>query len=64
MPGDDGVRSNDGECGSPIGPDATEPDPEEPISGGQLGPLHGTLPDTELVTKRQDLELKGRAAAE
>ena len=37
---------------------------QEPISRGELGPLHGTLKDTELVTKREDLKLKDPAAAE
>ena len=64
MPRDDGGRLDDEECGSPIAPDATEPDPEEPIRRGQVGSLHRTLEDTELVSKREDLELKGGAAAE
>jgi hypothetical protein len=46
------------------GPETTEPHPEEPINGGQLGSLYRTLKDTELMTKHEDLELKGRAAAE
>jgi hypothetical protein len=42
----------------------SEPCPEEPIRGGQLGSLYRPMEDAELVTKRQDLKLKGRAAAE
>jgi hypothetical protein len=64
MPRDDGGRLDDDECGSPNGPDAIEPDPEDPIRRGQVGSLHRTLEDTELVSKREDLELKGRTAAE
>jgi hypothetical protein len=62
MPRDDGGRLGDDEGGSPFGPGATKPPPEEPIRRGQLGSLHRTLEDTELVTQREHLELKGRAA--
>ena len=64
MPRDDGVRWTMMSADRQSGPDATEPDPEEPIRRGQVGALHRTLKDAELVTKRKDLELKGRAAAE
>jgi hypothetical protein len=40
------------------------PNPEKPIRRGELGPLHRTMEDAELVTKGEDLKLKGRAAAE
>jgi hypothetical protein len=38
----------------------SEPCPEEPIRGGQLGSLYRPMEDAELVTKSQDLKLKGR----
>jgi len=64
MPRDDSGWLEDDECRSPIGPDVTEPGPEEPIRPGQLGSLHRTLKHTNLMTKRENLELQGRAAAE
>jgi hypothetical protein len=64
MPRDDGLRLDDDERGSPLGPDATEPYPEESIEGGQPRSLHRALQDAELVTERQDLKLQGCAATE
>jgi hypothetical protein len=64
MPRDDSVWLDDDERGSPLGPDVTEPCPEEPIRGGQLRSLHRTLKDAQLVSERQEFELQRRAAAE
>jgi hypothetical protein len=64
MPGDDGVRLDDDEGGSPIWPEATEPCPENPIGCRQLRSLHGALQDSQPVTQSQNLKLQGRAAVE
>ena len=64
MPRDDGVRLDDDQRRSPVGPDATEPCPEESIGRGQPRSLHRALQDAHLVTQCEDLELQGRAAAE
>ena len=61
MPRNDGFRSDDDECRSPSGPDAGQPRPQEAIRRRQLGPLHGTLENTKLVTRRADLQLRGFA---
>ena len=64
MPRDDGVRLDDDQRRSPVGPDATEPRPEESIGHGQPRSLHRALQDAQLVTECQDLKLQGHAAAE
>ena len=64
MPRDDGGWLDDDERGSPLGPDVTEPRPEEPIRCGQLRSLHRALKDAHLMTERHDLELQRCAAAE
>jgi hypothetical protein len=48
----------DEDPGTPILPDRTEPCPEESIRGRELRPLHRALQNTDLMTKRDDLELK------
>ena len=64
MPRDDGIRLDDDQRRSPVGPDATEPCPEESIGRGQPRSLHRALQDAHLVTECQDLKLQGRATAE
>ena len=64
MPRDDSVRLDNDECRSPIRPDATQPCPQKPIRRGQRRPLHRAVENTELVTERDDLKLKGCTAAE
>ena len=49
---------HDEDPGTPILPDRTEPCPQESIRGRELRPLHRALQNTDLMTKRDDLELK------
>src|SRR6058998_2601707 len=64
MPRNDGFRSDDDECRSPSGPDAGQPRPQEAIRRRQLGRFTERWRTSSLVTKREDLQLKGCAAAE
>jgi hypothetical protein len=64
VPGDYSFRLDDDEGGAPIGPNPGQAGPERAISGGQLRPLHRALEYAKLVAQSEDLELKGRAAAE
>ena len=49
---------HDEDPGTPIFPDRAEPCPQESIRGRELRPLHRALKNTDLMTKRDDLELK------
>jgi hypothetical protein len=51
-------RFPDEDPGTPILPDRTEPCPQESIRRRELRPLHRALQNTDLMTKRDDLELK------
>ncbi len=46
---------------SPIGPNFTNPNPEESIGGYQFRPFDRTLQNTELVAQGQNLELESRS---
>ena len=58
VPAEHGGGLHDEDSGLPIPPDRTEPCPQESICGRKVGPLHRALKNTELMTKRDDLELK------
>lgn len=62
VPGNHGFRFDDDQRTSPIGPNFTNLNPEESISGYQFRPFDRTLQNAELVAKGQNLELKRRTA--
>src|ERR1700733_15256164 len=65
VPADNGLRFDDDQSGSPIGPDTGQPRPKHTVHHGQLRPLLGGAPEhTDLMPKRQDLHLEGGARAE
>ena len=43
MPLDDRCGLDDGQRGSPVDPELGEQDPEDPVTGPQLGPFDGLL---------------------
>ena len=64
MPGNHGFWLHDHQGRPPASPDPGQPRPEDAICCPQLrSPLGGPLKDADLVAQREDLELKGCAAA-
>jgi len=62
MPGNDGFRLDDGQCRTPIAPDAGQTDPKHAIRWGQLRAFsRGPLKDADLVAQSQILQLEGSA---
>src|SRR5215831_11940988 len=62
MPGNDGFRLDDGQCRTPIAPDAEQTDPKHAIRWGQLRAFsRGPLKDADLVAQSQILQLEGSA---
>ena len=47
---------HDDEAGAPVGPDAGQPDPEDPVPPRQMGSAHGPLEDQKLMAEREVLE--------
>ena len=64
MPADDRLRFHDDQDIGPAGPDAAESSPEEPVQGGECRSWAFPLEHGNLLTKGQDLEGGGAAAAE
>jgi hypothetical protein len=64
MPGEDGGGLHDDEAGAPVGPEAGQPDPEDPVPSRQMGSDHGSLEDEELMTEGEVLEGDGRRPKE
>ena len=56
-----GFHNGDGRL--PFAPNRRQPRPEQPIRSCQLRSLHRPLQNSELMTKGQNLKLKGRATA-
>ena len=46
---------DDGQRGSPVGPEPGEPDPEDPVAGPPLGAFDGVLVDGNLLPQCKDL---------
>ena len=55
MPLDDRFGLDDGQGGSPVGPESGEPDPEDPVAGPQLGAFDGVLVDGNLLPQGEVL---------
>lgn len=55
VPFDDGFGLDDGQGGSPVGPEPGEPDPEDPVAGPRLGAFDGVLVDGNLLPQCEDL---------
>ena len=53
MPSDDRFGLDNGQCGSPVGPEPREPDPEGPITGPQLGAFDGLFVNGDLLSQSQ-----------
>ena len=49
---------------APVGPEAGQPDPEDPVPSRQTGSAHGSLKDEELMAEREVLEGDGRRPEE
>ena len=64
MPGEDGGGLHDDEAGAPVGPDAGQSDPEDPVPPRQMGSDHGSLEDEELMAECEVLEGDGRRPME
>lgn len=56
MPGEDGGGLDDDEAGAPVGPEAGQPNPEDPVPSRQMGSDHGSLEDEELMAEGEVLE--------
>src|SRR5277367_5274373 len=53
VPADNGLRFDDDQRGSPIGPDTGQPRPKHTVPHGQLRPLLGRAPEhTNLMPQR------------
>jgi hypothetical protein len=62
MPGHDGFRFDDGQCRTPIAPDAGQSDLKQAIRWDQLRAFsRGPLKDADLVAQSQVLQLEGSA---
>jgi hypothetical protein len=62
MPGDDGLGLDDDSCGSPLGPETCEPNPQQPIGGVQAeARTTGALEHQQLVPQGQHFGLQGRS---
>ena len=55
MPFDGRFGLDDGQRGSPVGPEPGEQDQEEPVSGPQLRAFDGVLQDGQLLSKGEVL---------
>ena len=55
MPLDNRFGLDDGQGGSPVGPESGEPDPEDPVAGPQLGTFDGVLVDGNLLPQGEVL---------
>ena len=55
MPLDDRCGLDDGQRGSPVDPELGEQDPEDPVTGPQLGPFDGLLVDGNLLSQGEVL---------
>ncbi len=64
MPGEDGGGLDNDEAGAPVGPEAGQPDPEDPVPSRQMGSDHGSLKDEELMAECEVLEGDGRRPKE
>ena len=53
MPSDDRFGLDNGQCGSPVGPEPGEPDPERSVTGPQPGAFDGLLVDGDLLSQSQ-----------
>src|SRR5258705_9456003 len=62
VPRDDGVRLHQDEPGPPLGPDAREPHPEEPVGWGEAEARSmRAFQHEQLVPRREKLEVQRRA---
>ena len=60
VPRDDRRGLDDDERRSPSGPQAGQPDPQPSVRGRERQlPRHGSLQHQQLVSQREDIELKG-----
>ena len=55
VPLDHRLGLDDGQHGSPVGPEPGEPDPEDPVTLPQLGTFDGVLVDGNLLPQCKDL---------
>jgi hypothetical protein len=63
LPGKDCGRFDDDEGVSPVGPDPTDPRPQDAVAGPKPRALNRSLVDRELMAKSEDLQLHGRSGA-
>jgi len=64
VPRPDGGGLHDDETGPPVGPDARQPYPEDPVPPQQAGAANGPLEHSELMSQREVLEGEGRRSEE
>ena len=62
MPLDDGFGLDDGQGGSPVGPEAGEPRPEDPVAWPQSRAFDGVLEDGNLLSQCEVLSGDSSAA--
>ncbi len=59
MPADDSLRLDEDEGPAPIGPEATQKDPQQPVRGPMPDPTPvGPLENGQMVSEGQDLNLQ------
>ena len=61
VPADDRFGLDDHQARAPVRPEAGQPHPEDPVTLAQLGAVHRTPKDTELVPEGQILGGQGRS---
>ena len=64
VPANDCVRLDDHQTGSPSGPEARKPSPEDPVALSEAGAAHGSLQHTELMPQGEVLGGKRCSGAE
>src|SRR4029077_6037390 len=64
VPSDHGLGLDDDECGAPVSPHSAQPSPEAPVEGCQLGLLHRTMQNAQLVPERKVFQLESGSGLE